>query len=63
MVHVAPVNRCLAELEIAQNHSHSHMYINIGRLAMFGAIGMLAGSYITGKGPLEVMTGGGTVVF
>jgi hypothetical protein len=30
---------------------------------MFGAIGMLAGSYITGKGPLEVMTGGGTVVF
>ena len=37
--------------------------LNNGRLAMFGAIGMLVGSYITGKGPLDVMTGGGSVVF
>jgi len=28
--------------------------LNNGRLAMFGSIGMLVGSYITGKGPLEV---------
>merc|ERR1711988_1571052 len=31
------------------------MEVNNGRLAMFGAIGMLTGSYITGKGPLEIM--------
>jgi len=37
--------------------------LNNGRLAMFGAIGMLTGSYITGKGPLEVMGGGDVVVF
>ena len=37
--------------------------LNNGRLAMFGAIGMLTGSYITGKGPLEVMTGGDVIVF
>jgi hypothetical protein len=37
--------------------------LNNGRLAMFGAIGMLVGSYITGKGPLEVMAGGDTIVF
>ena len=30
---------------------------------MFGAIGMLTGSYLTGKGPLEVMMGGGNVIF
>ena len=29
----------------------------------FGAIGMLTGSYITGKGPLEVMDAGNTIVF
>ena len=28
--------------------------LNNGRLAMFASIGMLTGSYITGKGPLEV---------
>merc|ERR1712021_146512 len=28
--------------------------LNNGRLAMFGSIGMLVGSYITGKGPIEV---------
>ena len=37
--------------------------LNNGRLAMFGSIGMLTGSYITGKGPLEVMGGGDVVVF
>lgn len=37
--------------------------LNNGRLAMFGSIGMLTGSYITGKGPLEVMGGGDIVVF
>ena len=36
--------------------------LNNGRLAMFGSIGMLMGSYITGKGPIEVMDVG-TVVF
>merc|ERR1712216_752308 len=36
--------------------------LNNGRLAMFASIGMLTGSYITGKGPLEVMDVG-TVVF
>lgn len=44
MVHVAPVNRCLAELEIAQNHSHSHMYINIGRLPATAAARRLPGA-------------------
>ena len=28
--------------------------LNNGRLAMFASIGMLVGSYITGKGPIEV---------
>ena len=37
--------------------------LNNGRLAMFGAIGMLTGSMITGQGPIEVMMGGSTVVF
>jgi len=37
--------------------------LNNGRLAMFGSIGMLTVSYITGKGPLEVMGGGDIVVF
>jgi hypothetical protein len=37
--------------------------LNNGRLAMFGSIGMLVGSYITGKGPLEVMDAGNTIVF
>ena len=37
--------------------------LNNGRLAMFGSIGMLTGSYITGKGPIEVMYSGDVVVF
>ncbi len=37
--------------------------LNNGRLAMFASIGMLTGSYLTGKGPIEVMMGGDTVVF
>merc|ERR1712070_952213 len=32
--------------------------LNNGRLAMFGAIGMLTGSYITGLGPLEALDAG-----
>ena len=43
--------------------SYQTKELNNGRLAMFGSIGMLVGSYITGKGPLDVMTGGGNVVF
>jgi hypothetical protein len=37
--------------------------LNNGRLAMFGSIGMLTGSYLTGKGPLEVMDSAGGIVF
>ena len=37
--------------------------LNNGRLAMFASIGMLVGSYITGKGPIEVFSSVPTVVF
>ena len=36
--------------------SYQTKELNNGRLAMFGSIGMLVGSYITGKGPLEVLS-------
>jgi len=38
--------------------------LNNGRLAMFASIGMLTHSYITGKGPLELLdAGAGGIVF
>lgn len=35
--------------------------LNNGRLAMFASIGMLTHSYITGKGPLELLDGSSSV--
>jgi hypothetical protein len=36
--------------------------LNNGRLAMFGAIGMLVGSYLSAKGPLEVLETPGKIL-
>jgi NADPH-dependent curcumin reductase CurA len=35
--------------------------LNNGRLAMFASIGMLTHSYLTGKGPLELLDGSSIV--
>lgn len=37
--------------------------LNNGRLAMFGSIGMLTHAYLTGKGPIELLDGGSSIVF
>lgn len=43
--------------------SYQTKELNNGRLAMFGSLGMLMGSYLTGKGPLEALDASGGIVF